>query len=87
MFVGVLNQIRKGLEKKLGRGEVEEYSLPPGFWKIFVGFPLVRFLFSCVCRGFESNSTRSGKEIGEGGGRGIQLAARLLENFCRGPFG
>ena len=26
-------------------GEVEEYSLPPGFWKVFVGFPLVRFLF------------------------------------------
>ena len=56
MLVGVLNQILKGLEKKLGRGEVKEYSLPPGFWRIFVGFPLVRFLV-----------LGSGKEIGEGG--------------------
>ena len=29
----------------------------------------------------------SGKEIGEGGGRGIQLAARVLEGFYRVPLG
>ena len=28
-----------------------------------------------------------GSEIGEGGGRGIQLAARGLEDFCRVPLG
>ena len=44
-------------------------------------------LYHSPCVGVLDQALGSGKEIGEGGGRGIQLAARLLENFCRVPFG